>query len=31
MVQLSVINESTVITDAEVQAMIPAFQTRWKS
>jgi hypothetical protein len=29
MVQLSVINESTVITDAEVQAMIPAFQTQW--
>jgi hypothetical protein len=29
MVQFSVINESTVITDGDVQAMIPAFQTQW--
>jgi hypothetical protein len=29
MIQISVINESTVMTDAAVQAMIPAFQTQW--
>jgi hypothetical protein len=29
MVQFSVINESTAISDAAVQAMIPAFQTQW--
>jgi hypothetical protein len=29
MVQLSVINESTAISDSDVQAMIPAFQTQW--
>ncbi|HWZ90921.1 MAG TPA: hypothetical protein VNW92_18800, partial [Polyangiaceae bacterium] len=29
MVQFAVINESTAITDAEVRAMVPAFQTQW--
>jgi hypothetical protein len=29
MVQISVINESTVISDADVRAMIPAFQTQY--
>jgi hypothetical protein len=29
MIQIAVINESTAVTDAEVQAMIPAFQTQW--
>ena len=29
MLQLAVINESTVIADADVQAMIPAFNTQW--
>ena len=29
MIQISVINESTALSDAQVQAMIPAFQTQW--
>jgi hypothetical protein len=29
MIQIAVINESTAFTDAQVQAMIPAFQTQW--
>ncbi len=29
MIQIAIINESKVITDAEVQAMIPAFSTQW--
>jgi hypothetical protein len=29
MIQVAVINESTAISDADVQAMIPAFQTQW--
>lgn len=29
MIEIAVINESTVISDAQVQAMIPAFQTQW--
>lgn len=29
MIHIAVINESKVITDAEVQAMIPAFSTQW--
>ena len=29
MIQIAVINESSAITDAEVQKMIPAFQTQW--
>jgi hypothetical protein len=29
MIQIAVINESTAITDAQVQAMIPAFETQW--
>jgi hypothetical protein len=29
MIQLSVINESTAIADADVQALIPAFSTQW--
>ncbi len=29
MINISVINESTVMSDAAVQAMIPAFQTQW--
>ena len=29
MIQIAVINESTVISDAQVQGMIPAFQTQW--
>jgi hypothetical protein len=29
MIQIAVINESTAITDAQVQAMIPAFATQW--
>jgi hypothetical protein len=29
MIQVAVINESTAISDADVQAMIPAFQKQW--
>lgn len=29
MIQVAVINESTAISDAEVQAMLPAFGTQW--
>jgi hypothetical protein len=29
MIEVAVVNESTAITDAEVQAMIPAFETQW--
>ena len=29
MIEIAVINESTVISDTQVQAMIPAFQTQW--
>jgi hypothetical protein len=29
MLQLAVINESTAITDADVQKMVPAFETQW--
>jgi len=29
MIQIAVINESTAITDAEVQVMLPAFETQW--
>jgi hypothetical protein len=29
MIQISVINESTVLSDADLQVMIPAFQTQW--
>jgi hypothetical protein len=29
MVQIAVINESTVISDADVQKMIPAFDQQW--
>ena len=29
MIQVAVINESTAISDADVQAMIPAFETQW--
>jgi hypothetical protein len=29
MIEVAIVNESTAITDAEVQAMIPAFETQW--
>src|SRR5712692_8787619 len=29
MLQIAVINESTAISDADVQAMLPAFQQQW--
>ena len=29
MIQISVINESSAVTDAQVQAMVPAFETQW--
>jgi hypothetical protein len=29
MIHVAVINESTALTDAQVQAMIPAFETQW--
>ena len=31
MLQIAVINESTAIADADVQAMIPAFNTQWNN
>jgi hypothetical protein len=29
MIQIAVINESSAVSDADVQAMLPAFQTQW--
>ena len=31
MLQIAVINESTASTDADVQSMIPAFNTQWNN